>query len=432
MRINKRDVTGGEGGSEFQIQPDFLTLSDQLTESIDIDSLFTTDVTNSGSFDLRQSRNISFARLLAALPVPTFLVDTSHKIVFFNEIMAQGVAEATSQIGTPFASLFLSATDCARAAAVLNEVFRDRKTQVLETAAYVGGTARWCKIHLRSIRFKKERLILAIVEDLTSEKKQLLMREKYQRLVEVFPIGIAEFVLDRSVFVDLDVDQVLSAVSRARLVGGNNEFAHMYGRENIDQLTGISLEELLPLDDQYELVYRMWIKGRFPVRPFETRHQWPDGSSGYLENTLVGNVKNDSLHGFWVMRQDITHQKQAEEALRAARDKLEERVRERTAELLRANERLLLEVVEREKAEHELEKLVVELQDAFAQVKTLSGLLPICASCKKIRDDRGYWTQVEVYVRDHSQAEFTHSICPDCAKRLYPSLYDSGMSAGDR
>jgi hypothetical protein len=65
-------------------------------------------------------------------------------------------------------------------------------------------------------------------------------------------------------------------------------------------------------------------------------------------------------------------------------------------------------------------------------VKTLSGLLPICASCKKIRDDSGYWTQVEVYVRDHTEADFTHSICPECAKKLYPDIYATAAYDGDR
>ncbi|GBE35132.1 putative histidine kinase sensor domain protein [bacterium BMS3Bbin06] len=56
------------------------------------------------------------------------------------------------------------------------------------------------------------------------------------------------------------------------------------------------------------------------------------------------------------------------------------------------------------------------------KIKILSGLLPICSSCKKIRDDKGYWNQIEVYIRDHSLAEFSHSICPDCTKKLYPDL----------
>ncbi len=67
----------------------------------------------------------------------------------------------------------------------------------------------------------------------------------------------------------------------------------------------------------------------------------------------------------------------------------------------------------------EREQLIAELQAALDKVKLLSGFLPICASCKKIRDDNGYWQQIEAYIRDHSEAEFSHGICPDCAKKLY-------------
>lgn len=65
-----------------------------------------------------------------------------------------------------------------------------------------------------------------------------------------------------------------------------------------------------------------------------------------------------------------------------------------------------------------------ELQAALEKIKTLSGLIPICASCKKIRDDKGYWNQIEAYISDHSEAEFSHSVCPECAKKLYPDFYD--------
>jgi CheY-like chemotaxis protein len=63
-----------------------------------------------------------------------------------------------------------------------------------------------------------------------------------------------------------------------------------------------------------------------------------------------------------------------------------------------------------------------ELQDALLEIKTLRGIVPICSNCKKIRDDKGFWSQVEVYVRAHTHAEFTHGICPECAKKLYPEL----------
>ena len=75
------------------------------------------------------------------------------------------------------------------------------------------------------------------------------------------------------------------------------------------------------------------------------------------------------------------------------------------------------------KLEKEREELIDQLQKALLEVKKLSGLIPICASCKKIRDDRGYWNELETYIRDHSDAEFTHGICPDCKKKIYPELF---------
>ncbi len=82
------------------------------------------------------------------------------------------------------------------------------------------------------------------------------------------------------------------------------------------------------------------------------------------------------------------------------------------------------DIDDRKRHEQERERLIGELQTALAQVKMLNGLLPICACCKKIRDDQGYWTQVEVYVMAHSQAEFTHGICPECEK-----LYRARMAS---
>jgi hypothetical protein len=81
------------------------------------------------------------------------------------------------------------------------------------------------------------------------------------------------------------------------------------------------------------------------------------------------------------------------------------------------------DIAERVQAEKEREKLIHELEDALARVKTLSGLLPICASCKRIRDDGGEWHELEVYVRDHSDADFSHGICPECADKLYPGFF---------
>lgn len=86
------------------------------------------------------------------------------------------------------------------------------------------------------------------------------------------------------------------------------------------------------------------------------------------------------------------------------------------------------DITEHRRADREREELIFQLQDALTNVKTLKGLLPICANCKRIRDDQGYWRTVETYVRDHTEAEFTHGLCPDCARKLYPDYVEGRQS----
>ena len=77
------------------------------------------------------------------------------------------------------------------------------------------------------------------------------------------------------------------------------------------------------------------------------------------------------------------------------------------------------------------EKLIIDLQKALAEVKTLSGMLPICAWCKNIRNDEGYWEKIEAYFKSHSDLDFTHGICNDCAKNQFPKLYPESKEKED-
>lgn len=87
------------------------------------------------------------------------------------------------------------------------------------------------------------------------------------------------------------------------------------------------------------------------------------------------------------------------------------------------------DITEQKQAAIEREGLITKLQKALEEINTLRGVLPICASCKKIRDDGGYWNQIESYIKNHTEAEFTHGICPDCVKKLYP---DFTQNNGDK
>jgi len=110
-------------------------------------------------------------------------------------------------------------------------------------------------------------------------------------------------------------------------------------------------------------------------------------------------------------------------ALLLFNNRLRRAVRLRTLELSQVNSELTRH---RENLEELVRERTREIEEAMAEVKTLRGLLPICSSCKKIRDDEGRWSSIESFVGSRSDAEFTHSICPECSARLYPHLEAEG------
>ncbi|MBU4262512.1 MAG: cache domain-containing protein [Proteobacteria bacterium] len=86
----------------------------------------------------------------------------------------------------------------------------------------------------------------------------------------------------------------------------------------------------------------------------------------------------------------------------------------------------IIDITDRKMAEEEQKRLIAQLQAALEDIKTLQGIVPICAFCKQIRDDSGYWNQLEKYVSEHSHAEFSHAICPKCMAERYPDVDDDG------
>lgn len=84
---------------------------------------------------------------------------------------------------------------------------------------------------------------------------------------------------------------------------------------------------------------------------------------------------------------------------------------------------ILRDITRRKAVEEERERLILQLREALGRVKTLSGLLPMCAACRRIRDPLGSWHNLEVYIRNHTEADFSHGICPDCRRNLYPESF---------
>jgi len=122
------------------------------------------------------------------------------------------------------------------------------------------------------------------------------------------------------------------------------------------------------------------------------------------------------------LNRQVKRLKQKNAELREVRDAQEVKVKERTADLEKSNSALRVQIRLRQIALKKNAELIGKLQSALEEVKTLSGLIPICAHCKNIRDDEGFWRRIEDYISTRTTAEFSHGICPDCIEEHYPKF----------
>ncbi len=202
-----------------------------------------------------------------------------------------------------------------------------------------------------------------------------------------------------------------------------NETAHRelgYTREEFARLRIADIDPFQGPEEIHASIKEVLSKGS---AEFEVRHRTKSGEIRDVHViTRVLNLSGNNV--FQTIWHDVTEQKKAAEELNNYRHHLEEQVSKRTKELSRVNEQLQKDIAMRKIAEQVREDLILELKDAIAKIKTLTGLIPICAWCKKIRDDKGYWKKVETYIREHSDASFTHGICPDCLKKESPEAYN--------
>ena len=285
---------------------------DNQTQTIDLDPLFSGDVTESGSFDLTRVKYASFGKLLQALSVATLLINRHQIIEFANRAFSDLSGEGIQVVGKPFSSLFSDPRVARKAELLVQKVFQHRNPEVQERVIKIHGRKIWARIHLRTIRLGRDRLMLVQIENLTAEK-QLLMVEKYRKLVNIFPIGMAEFATSVPLSLALSVAKLVAAVTKARIVDGNDEFASLYKRRKISDLHGVPLGTLFPFKGRGKHLYENWIRSGFPMNSFETTvHSGPQGIR-YFENTFIGNVKDNTLRGLWWLKRDISEKKRIEE-----------------------------------------------------------------------------------------------------------------------
>ena len=230
------------------------------------------------------------------------------------------------------------------------------------------GTLMDVEVIAHDIAFGEWNALLAVLTDVTERRRSEVAlrrsRESFQQLFEEAPIGMAILA---------------SGVEFTKV---NGALCKMLGYSK-EELSGLSFDRFVePADLEAHLAAaREFFEGKRSSFKVEAR---------YLRK--VG----DPLWGSLTV----------------------ERIEDSTGQMLFVLV-MVEDISERRRAAEERERMIVELKEALANVKTLRGLIPICASCKKIRDDKGFWSQVEVYVRERSEAEFSHGICPDCMKKLY-------------
>jgi PAS domain S-box-containing protein len=226
--------------------------------------------------------------------------------------------------------------------------------------------------------------------------------------------------------VEDQVELVCRALPDGTITFVNDSFCGYFGQSR-GEVVGQQLLAFIHREDRLDIQRIVaQLDVAHPVAVGESR-AWPgDGDTRWIFWTvrLIADEQGQAVE-FQTVGTDITERKKMEAELVRHREHLEQLVQERTKELQTANKRLREEVAQRIRVQTEREKLITELQDAMANIKTLKGLIPICASCKKVRNDEGFWQQVEVYVRDRTEADFSHGLCPDCAKKFYPDYYEA-------
>jgi len=308
---------GSIGESDGRSALKLFRAGNDVTETIDLNSLFPGTLTESGSFDLTRIKYATFEKLLEAISVPTLLISPTHSITFANSAFEKVATRGFDTRTAAFSDLFTNPMEARKAQVLLDGVFRDRKPEVRETVLGIGETRMWARIHLRTIRIGSDRFVLVQIENLTAQK-QLLAVQKYKKLVNLFPIGIVELGIPRPLDCGEPIDRLLDAILNAKVVDGNNEFASMYDRSAIGDLKGVRLERLFPAEGKSKALYEEWIKSGFPIRSFETKETTATGDVRYFENILIGNVNNRRFVGFWWLKRDISEKKsQEQEILRA-------------------------------------------------------------------------------------------------------------------
>ncbi|MFO7937251.1 MAG: PAS domain S-box protein [Kiritimatiellia bacterium] len=225
-------------------------------------------------------------------------------------------------------------------------------------------------------------------EKIIELEKRILELERIQVELNNTQDRLTEEINWRRRITDESRDGLVVLTLDGAVFEANRRFADMlgYSLEELRHLHVWEWDGALDKDNILELLENVDEGGHF----FETKHRCKDGSLIDVELSNNGAFCRDKKLIFCICR-DVTARKQFEK---------------------------------------EREELIKKLQESLAEIRTLRGILPLCSFCKNVRDDKGYWEQVETYIRKHSDMDISHSICPECLKKHYPDEYKTMCSGG--
>ena len=298
------------------------------------------------------------------------VMDRDFTIVRANRWIQEKYAAKTPLVGKKCHEVFLDRPDSRRQCPFMTPLQgATRHTEILAYPSEAHPTG-WFEVSVFRLEDVGGTPIGAIghLKDITERKRaEDLLKDELTR---------------RRILVDQSRDGIVVLDQDGKVFEANQKYAQMlgYSMAEVHRLHVWDWDTQWTKEELLEMVRSVDQTGDH----FETRHRRKDGTLLDVEISTNGAVYRRQKLIFCVCR-DITARKRAEE---------------------------------------EREKLIRELQEATKEIKTLRGILPLCSFCKKIRDDKGYWEQVDVYLLKHSQADISHSVCPDCMKKYYPEIED--------
>jgi PAS domain S-box-containing protein len=317
-----------------------------------------------------QDKQVLLESLFDTIQDGIIVLDQNFTIVQINRWMEEKFASKMPLVGEKCHSVFYKSqvpcSDCHYIASL------EKGRSLVQEISYPSdrNPMEWFELSMSRLEDAQGKVIGAV-----GHVKDITVRKKAKEFLK-------DEVIRRRILVDQSRDGIVVVDENGKVFESNQQFARMLGytMEEVHQLHVWDWDMQWSNEQLLEMIQAVDHSGDH----FVTSHRCKDGTTYDVEISSNGAVYRGQKLVFCVCR----------------------------------------DISERKRAEKEREKLIANLQEALNEIKTLRSILPLCSYCKKIRDDKGCWEQVDVYIQKHLQADITHGICPECLKKNYPGEYE--------